>query len=50
MRKYLIPLLKKVYVYQKHKENGKTTQTVEIIYKFIGAIDIPNFDDLDEVV
>ena len=31
---------------EKQKVDGRYTHTVEIIYNLVGAIDLPDFDDL----
>ncbi len=38
----------KIIVHEKRKENGHYRQEVEIVYNFIGAVEIPNFLDDDE--
>ena len=38
----------KVIVHEKIKLDDGYKQEIEIIYKFIGAVDIPRFDNLDK--
>lgn len=38
----------KIIVHEKRKENGHYRQEVEIVYNFIGAVEIPDFLDDDE--
>lgn len=38
----------RIIVHEKRKENGHYRQEVEIVYNFIGAVEIPNFLDDDE--
>lgn len=35
----------KVIIHEKTKENGHYRQTIEIVYNFVGAIELPTFDD-----
>lgn len=34
----------RVYVYEKEKVDGVTRQTIEIVYNFIGSVELPTFD------
>ena len=34
----------KVLIYEKQKVDGHYKHTIEIIYNFVGAVDIPDFD------
>lgn len=34
----------KVYVHEKEKVDGVTRQTIEIVYNFIGSVELPTFD------
>ena len=38
----------RIIVHEKRKENGHYRQKIEIVYNFIGAVEIPNFFDDDE--
>ena len=40
--------LNTVIVHEKRKENGHYRQEVEIVYNFIGAVEIPDFLEDDE--
>jgi site-specific DNA recombinase len=37
----------KVYVYEKTKVDGHYNQAIEIVYNFVGAVDVPDFNEID---
>lgn len=37
----------KVLIYEKTKVDGHYRHTIEIIYNFVGAVEIPDFDEID---
>ena len=44
----LYSFIDKVIVHEKIKLDDGYKQEIEIVYKFIGAVDIPRFDNLDK--
>ncbi|PWM53550.1 MAG: hypothetical protein DBX60_02375 [Bacillota bacterium] len=38
----------KIIVHEKRKENGHYRQEVEIVYNFIGAVEFPDFVNVDD--
>lgn len=38
----------RIIVHEKRKENGHYRQEVEIVYNFIGAVEFPNFVNVDD--
>ena len=43
-----IKALDKIIVHEKRKENGHYRQEVEIVYNFIGAVEFPDFVNVDD--
>ncbi|MBO4252105.1 MAG: DUF4368 domain-containing protein [Clostridia bacterium] len=42
--KILRAFIDKVLIYEKQKVDGHIRHTIEIIYNFVGAVEIPDFD------
>lgn len=38
----------RIIVHEKRKENGHYRQDVEIVYNFIGAVEFPDFVNVDD--
>ena len=44
MPEILRAFIDKVYVHEKEKVDGVTRQTIEIVYNFIGSVELPTLD------